>query len=104
MGTSMAFYLIENRGLPRRTLQERMDTFRPQALADQRDMREKMRGLFKAFMSEEVFEVLQRGMRTETGQYYSFSGDDYAGRNTEAAVVERSGTGLAGGGQMVSLF
>ena len=46
MGTSMAFYLIENRGLPRRTLQERMDTFRPQALADQRDMRE----LFKAFM------------------------------------------------------
>lgn len=59
MGTSMAFYLIENRGLPRRTLQERMDTFRPQALADQRDMRE----LFKAFMSEEVFEELQRGMR-----------------------------------------
>lgn len=58
MGTSVAFYLIENRGLPRRTLQERMDTFRPQALADQRDMRE----LFKVFMSEEVFEELQRGM------------------------------------------
>lgn len=72
MGTSMAFYLVENRNLTPEMLRERMIGLRREAKSRSRRQEELFEGLLSSFMDWDRFEEVKDEMQRESPEAFAF--------------------------------
>lgn len=72
MGTTMSFYLIENRGVTRESLKESMERFQAGVSAQNRSEEERFGALLSAFLDRGRFEEVKDQMKRESPDTYEF--------------------------------
>lgn len=72
MGTTMTFYLIENRDLTLETLKKRMGEFRVEARKRNREQEERFGAILSSFLDMDRFEEVKDEMRRESPELFGF--------------------------------